>query len=395
MLSGVTAFFQNISAFPVARQIQPGQTYAGVVRTQNDALFIVSGNLQIPLEDGSGLLPGQRVTFQLNTSPAGAQLSITPELASNPTTTSTSPTSPVTSILEALGKLDLSHRIHGAVPRHAPAVETALRPLLTVLLAEQGAGSDLDQLAQIFVAVAPRLNPGQGAAIAIAQWLGLVPPSDSAAWRSLLLRSREEQSTAARIAASIRSEASASSLGNLKDSAATLASRLLNDPDFLHLLKEDGKLEPFKALAQRLQDRATGVDLQNLRGLDQTYQFIEIPVRESQGFRRAQVHAFEEKAGPDTPSGTTVRKTVLDLDTTRLGALWVSLQSVGTQCACSFRVVDPDVAALLNDEAAALEMALKEAGYVRASVSTALWDGNRDEALIAMLAPYQKLDLEV
>lgn len=395
MLNGVTAFFQNIAAFPMAREIQPGQTYAGVVRMQNDALVIVSGRLQIPLEEGSGLIPGQRVSFQLTTTPAGAQLTITPELASGAAPTSPSPASPLTPILEALGKLDLAQRIHGAIPRHAPSTEAALRPLLTVLLAEQGLGADLDQLTQTLAAVAPQLSPGQGAALAIAQWLGLVPPSDSAAWRTLLLRSREEQSAAARIAASIKSEGSPGGLGALKESAATLASRLLDDPEFMQVLKEGGKLDSFKALAQRLQERATGVDLQNLRGLDQTYQFIEIPVRESQGFRRAQIHTFQEKSGTGTSPGNAVHKTVLDLETTHLGALWVSLQSVGPQCTCQFRVEDPAVAELLSSEASALEAALAEAGFARASVSATLWDGNREVALIAMLAPYQKLDLEI
>jgi hypothetical protein len=34
------------------------------------------------------------------------------------------------------------------------------------------------------------------------------------------------------------------------------------------------------------------------------------------------------------------------------------------------------------------------AGFAKATVTATLWDGNRDEALITLLAPYQKLDLE-
>ena len=395
MLSGVPAFFQNISSFPMAREIHPGQAYAGVVRAQDDVMIIVSGRLQIPLDEGSGLVPGQKVTFQLTTTPAGAQITISPELAAGAAPNSPTPASALTPILEALGKLELAQRIHGAIPRHAPTTDAALRPLLTVLLAEQGLGADLDQLARTLTAVAPQLSPGQGAALAIAQWLGLVPASDSAAWRTLLLRSREEQSVAARIAASIKSESSSGDLGALKKSAAALASRLLSDPEFMHALKEDAKLDPFKALAQRLQDRSTGADLQNLRSLDQSYQFLEIPVAESQGFRRAQLHTFEEKSGPARPPGSSVHTTVLDLETTHLGALWVSLQSAGPQCTCHFRVEDPAVAELLSKEAAALESSLADAGFGRAAVSATLWNGNREDALIAMLAPYQKLDLEV
>jgi len=396
MLSGIPSFFQSISALPIANDIQPGEVYNGVVRAQNNALVLTSGRIVINLDEGIGLVAGQRVTFQFNSTPTGLQLAITPQT----THASLQSASPdfgrmLAPILESLGKLELAPRIQGILPRELPATSSSLQPLLTVLLSEQGLGTDLDQFSQIVTSAAA--NPGglgQGTIQAIAQWLGLLPPTDRAAWQALLLRSREEQSAAARIAASLKPGASSSGLATLKESAASLATRLLDDPAFLQSLKEDGQLEPFKALAQRFQERATGVDLQNLRGLDQSYQFLELPVGEAHGFHRAHVHNFQEKSGQGKEGGPAVYRTVLDLETTQLGALWISLQRTGNQCACQFRVADPEVAALLESEGPTLKAALTEAGFTSVSVSTLVWDGNREDALIRMLAPFQKLDLE-
>jgi hypothetical protein len=396
MLSGVSPFLQSIAALPQATEVQPGQTYSAVVRVQNSALVMVSGQLLIPLDEGSGLVPGQRVSFQLNPSTTGLKLSITPESVAS--SAGASPPAPsldriLTPILESLGKLGLAHRIHGAIPRYAPTTSTTLQPLLMVLLSERALGTDLAQFSQLLSSVASQGALGQGTAQAIAQWLGLVPPTGSEAWRAILLRSREEQSAAARIAASLKTETGQTGLSGLKESAAALAGRLLADTDFLQALdKED--LEPFKALAHRIQERATGADLQNLRSLDQSYQFLELPVPESNGFHRAQLHTFQDKSGPGREIGAPVHRTVLDLETTQLGALWVTLRSTGNQCACQFRVEDSAVTDLLQSEAPALEAALTAAGFAGATVSAVLWNGNREEALIALLAPYQKLDLD-
>ncbi len=396
MVGGIPQFFQSIAALPVAKSIQPGQTYAAVVRLQDNVLVLTSGRLQIPLDDGTGLLPGQRVTFQLTTTASGPQLTITPELAagSSPGATAQPNLGRVLApILESLGKLELAPRIHGMIPRHAPATLSSLQPLLTVLLSERAPGADLDQFSQIIASAANQSGLGQGAVQAIAQWLGLVPATDSAAWHALVLRSRAEQIATARIAAALKAGGDQKGLASLKETPGSLADRLLSDPAFLQSLKDDGEVETFKALAQRIQERATGAELQNLRGLDQSYQFIELPVRERDGFHRAQIHTFQERSG-GREAGGAVSRTVLDLDTTQLGPLWVALQSAGNQCGCHFRVEDPEVLALLEGEAPALEAALSEAGFAKATVTATLWDGNRDEALITLLAPYQKLDLE-
>lgn len=396
MLSGVSQFFQSIAAFPQAKEIVPGQTYTGVIRVQNGSLILTSGRLQIPIDDAVGLLSGQRVSFQLRSTTDGPQLTITPEQAPGGAVPPSPPNLAriLAPILETLGKLDLAPRIHGMIPRHAPSTPVALRPLLAVLLSERALGADLERFTEVLSSGLSRGVFSPGTAAAIVQWLGLGPADDSGSWQALLLRSRQEQAVAARIAATIKDGSGQELLASLKDSAASLAERVLSEPEFLRALQEDGELENFKGLAHRIQERATGGELQNLRGLDQNYHFMELPLSESQGFHRAQIHTFHEKGSTGRSSGGTMHHTVLDIDTTRLGALWVALQSAGDQCNCQFRVEDADVAALIEAQAPTLEAALAAAGYGRVSVSATQWEGDREAALIAMLAPYQKLDLE-
>lgn len=396
MLSGIPSFFQTLSALPLGRHLQAGETYTGVVRAQDNTLVLAAGRLLIPLDEGIGLVAGQRVSFQFNTTPKGPQLTITPQTTAPLAQNSTPDLGRVLApILESLGKIALGPRIQGMIPRELPATSGSLQPLLTVLLSERALGADLEQFSQILQS--STANPGglgQGTVLAIAQWLGLVPPTDRAAWHAFLLRSREEQAAAARIARSLKPGGESSSFTALKESAASLAARLLDDPAFLHLLKEEGQLEPFKALAQRIQERVLGADLQNLRGIDQAYHFLELPVSEAQGFHRAQIHNFQEKSGQGKEEGAHVYRTVLDLEMTQLGALWIALQRTGDQCACQFRVAAPEVAALLESEGPALEAALTETGHASVSVTVSVWDGNREEALLRLLSPFQKLDLE-
>ena len=126
----------------------------------------------------------------------------------------------------------------------------------------------------------------------------------------------------------------------------------------------------------------------------QPYQFLELPVREADGFRRAHIHSFSEKGGGPNAPQTPTHRTVLDIETTRLGPLWIALHAAEGHCACRIKAVEHEVAALMRNEADALRESLQGAGYQNASVTVEPWDGNREEAVYQLLAPYQKLDLE-
>lgn len=398
MLSGsVPLLVQPISAFPQAASLQPGQRYGAVVREHQQGLALAAGRLLIPLPEGAGLSAGQRVLIEVLPGPGGPQLSISPEAGATAKAPA-GPPSPIQALLpllEALGRLDLAPRIHATLPRHLPGSGGHLGTLVQLLLSSEGLATDLETLARLLNTA--RDSGGLPSTLTgpVSKWLALVPGGAADEWHALILRTREVQGAIARIAASLKGGATAAPPDALKESTASLVSRLLADPAFAQWLDERGELDTFKSLAQRIQERAGGAELQNLRNLDQSYQFLDLPVPERLGFQRAQIHAFGGDAAGGRHPKNAIHRTVLDLELSHLGAVWVAVQSAGAACTCHFDVEDPEVATLIEAEAPALSEALRAAGYARAEVTAGLWDGDRARALLTLLAPYQKLDLEI
>lgn len=403
MLSGgVPITVQTVVPSPQTAALLPGQSYAGLVRNLQGALFAQIGTIQISLPESAALSAGQRVIVHVVD--AGKML----QLEVSPLPGQTAPPAPPTPgldrillpILQALGKLDLAPRIHAVLPPPLTPNTASLQPLLTVLLSERALGQDLQQLQQVLTHASARGVLSPETAAAVLRWLeqgsgtGTGDRSIVVAWRNLLEQARNEQSAASQIGRSLQSGGAGAGLASLKDSAASLIQRLLNDIGFTTWLRDEGTVEGFHRMAGRIQDRALGADLLNTRSLDQPYQFLELPVRESQGFLRAHVHSFSEER-PDGKLGQrTLHRTILDLDTTKLGPLWIALEAIGTRCTCRFRTANPDVAKALKAEIETLENRLRRAGFEHATVAAEPWDGDRETAVIQMLAPFQKLDLE-
>lgn len=379
-----------------SQSLQPGQTYSGVVRVHQGALVAQLAGAQLPLPEGAGLAPGQRIAVHILASGSAVQFEVAPAPASAapPQSGESALTALLRPLLQALGKLDQAPRAASLLPPQFPATGGSLQPLLTVLLADRGLGQDLQQLQQLLAGATARGGLAPDTISAIAQWIGLTPGATAETWQGLLERARAERAAAARIAQSLGPRGNAAGLAGLRDSAAALVQRLLNDAGFLNTLRERGELDPFRALAGRIQEHARGADLQNLRSLDQPYQFLELPVREDTGFRRAHVHSFSDARSGSRSGRDTVYQTVLDLDMTWLGPLWIGLRAVGSQCACRVRTTSPEVIALFEAEAPSLRDSLAKAGFPDATITAELWDGNRGDTLIELFAPFQKLDLE-
>ncbi|MBX3179272.1 MAG: flagellar hook-length control protein FliK [Candidatus Hydrogenedentes bacterium] len=400
-----------VTPAPPHAALYTGQTHSALIRLLDGALVAHTGPLSIPIPPDSGLREGQRVILTVRAAANGVQIEIRPVAPhAAPTATATSAqataaTSPgaapaattlsgaIQPVLEALGRTDLAPRIPAVLPPALPATAQAIEPVVRALLADRGAAQALGQFQQVLAALQPEGVLPPDLAASVTRWLGL--DSDRpAAWRALLDQARAEHHAAARIARAIASPAARAELAALRDSAASLAQRLLDDPAFRALATERGQLQNFQEAANRLAEHTRGADLQNLRSLDQPYQFLSLPVRESGGFFRADLHLFGEGGAQGRGRRGQPAQAILDLDTTRLGPLWVALRAAGTHCACHIRAADPGVAAHLAESAPALREALATAGYPDADVTVEAGDGDRIEALIHLLAPYQKLDLE-
>lgn len=397
MLSGgLPPILQTVAPSAQTAALIPGQTYAGVVRVQNGILLAQLGALQVPLPEGAALTAGQRISVLVLASGSTLQLEITALGATaQPAGEGPSIGSILQPILQALGKLELAPRAGSVLPQQLPPSTGTLQPLLAALFSERALGADLQQLQQVLLKVSGLgiLTPEN--AIAVARWLEIgMGPDAAAAWRNLLDRGRAEQAATARIARALQAGGAPSGLASLKESAASLILRLLSDSRFMAWLRDGGESEGFEALAGRIRERAAGGELLNSRSLDQPYQFLELPVSARDGFLRAHIHSFSDDTGGGRRGERAVFRTILDLETTRLGPLWISLQATGDHCACRFRAADPAIADLLDTEANALRQSLGEIGYRDVSITAEHWDGNREAAVLDLLAPFQKLDLE-
>ncbi len=373
--------------------LQAGRSYSGIVRAQPDGLVALIGRIQVPLDTSTGLEAGQRILVQVQAQGDGLQLSIRPQATSgspNPLAVSTL----LASILQSAGRSDLARQASILLPRQAPTNAAALRALVSLLLSERGTGQDIQQLQQ-FIASATNqgiLSPDAGAALS--PWLALTALADAAAWQDLLRRSRSERNAIARLARLVGGKNATGTVSDIRSSLGSLTQRLLDDQAFQTWLRDQGSEESFKALSERVLDRATGRDVQNLRSLDQPYQFLELPLPKEQGFLRLQLHFFSEGGQHSEKSPDGVHRTVLDLDLTNLGPLWVDLRCQGHQCQCQFRVSSPALVASLETSASELEVALAALGYTKASVTVEAWDGDHESALLSLLTPYQALNLE-
>jgi len=403
----------QLAATHDAVALQAGRTYSGVVRVAPEGLVALVGRIQIPLDIASGLAAGQRVLVDVQAQAGGLQLTVRGQIFTGPESGPPHTAAPqgavpqatnpqgaaalaavLDTIVQAAGRPELAARLAALLPRQTPASEATLRALISTLLSERGAGQDVQQLQQ-FVARASGegiLTPDTGRALS--PWLALTALADSAAWHDLLRRARSERHAASQLARTVLGKHGASTFPDLKNALNSVAQRLLENPAFQSWLRENGQAEAFRALAERTLERATGGDAQNLRALNQPYQFLELPISAEHGFFRLQAHFFSEGGGGKDGQNDLEHRTVLDVETTRLGPVWIDIRSRLRACACNFRMATAELAAAVEAGADELEEALRALGYRQVRVTVSPWDGDRESALIALLAPFQPLDLE-
>lgn len=372
-----------------------GQHYSGVIRSQPDGLTAIVAGLKLPVDADSGLQVGQRVHVQVQAQGKHLQLTIqaaTPPAASPENTGANGAL--LRAVLQQLGRPELEAPLTTLLPRQAPTSTESIRALVSSLLLERGTGRDIQQLQQLLSQAVQQgvLPPDAGAVLS--PWLSLTALSDAKDWYDLLRRSRSERNAAAQLAQSIRGEAPVGSLAALKQSLNSLTHQLLDEAAFQNWLRREGLEESFKALADRSAERALGSDVQNLRSLDQAYQFMELPLGEEQGYRRLQLHVFSEEASRHGSEKHPLHRTVLDLELSQLGPMWIDLRAQGSHCRCNFQVMTPALVTQLNDIAGELHEKLSMVGFPHTHITASLWNGDREAALLALLSPYQGLDLD-
>ncbi len=375
-----------------APTLRPGQVLSSRVLAQGDGLALQIAGARVPVAADSGLSPGQRVQVEVQQTAHGLALRVTPQ-AATPVPSSTTGTAglaaPLLAALAQLGATDAESMTaaQAVLPNQPPLPADAMRQLLSLFLARQDLGSALDNLARMAqqLAAAGFLEPGKAAGLT--SLLAQLPGIDAERLRAWARRWSEQ--AARPIEARLALSDDTAPLSN--DLRAQILA-LRDDPELAERLRAAGQFEEFSSRLSAVLDRLTGSHLQNLRGTELPYVFFEVPFPEQSPIRRALVHLLGGQ-GRGEPFDAENASLVLDLSTTHLGDLWVTLRAVRGHCQCTFRAGSEETVSRINEAAQTLSAALGEAGYARAEVRAVLWQGNRLEAISDLFAGLGGLDV--
>lgn len=367
--------------------IKPGQVHQGVISENEGSIFVVVRGQKIPIEAQQALAAGQRVAVEVIEGADGRALRITPQ----PVQSSAPPPADALrnalfDALKALGVLTRSNTAARIPPTWLPPSAEGLRQLVSLFVLRDTLGQDIRQIAQwVQQAVNARALPAQTLEGILFLFTGGDAPLMAARLRQLV----RARSMEAQLASLASGETPETILSGLERDLRTVLEHLLEDEAFQGFLRSHGKVRAFQQTAQRTLDRLDGASVQNLRGIEHPYAFLELPMPPDGPIRHAQVHFFSRGRG----SGSDHALVALDLDTTRLGGLWITLFAAAGQCNCHFHATEQGAVDAIGAAADELAIALGEAGYANPRVAASLWDGDRLAAAAEFLECFDGVDL--
>lgn len=296
-------------------------------------------------------------------------------------------------VFQALGQPGLAERAASLTPRSLPPADASVR-LVASLFLERGADTALiDRLVSIV-----RQGVAAGAASSEQErtLVSLLARAAGGDTKELQAALRVAAQVASRTpeAAIARALAQSAGAAGVAEDLRTVLHQLRNSEPFRAFLEQSGQHREFTTAASNVMDRVSASQLQNLRGFETSYLYFEPAFLPGSGLNRAHIHVFGDGGGRQSfaADNSTV---VLDLSTTRLGDLWITLSAVHGVCTCVFRASAAPIADLIGAHARELEQILSEsAGYTHAQVKAVIWDGDRFGAAVELFRPLQGLDTE-
>jgi hypothetical protein len=375
------AFLQSLPA-PAGGGLPSSGSFTAVVQGRGADLWISLGGTKVPLQAESGLAPGQAVAVHVTTSEGRVHLRIQPAPlpAQPPPAAPASPglASIAAGVLQTLGLNGAPDDAAAIAPAALAAKPQALRSLLSLLDGRTPPGRDLQALLNVVSSAASSGALPQALAADFAALAGALQARDSEGLLQVLRRhgSRAGRSLEARLGV----QAGAGSLEELAQAVGqdlrAQVGRLLVEGELEAFLRGRGEWEGFREAAGRVMERLAGRDLMNLHGLEQPYVFLDVPFPPDAPIRHGQIHMWGRGRGKNAIDAARA-EVVLDLETTRLGNLWISLSLGSGHCLCTLRADRAENAAVLEAAAGELAQALNGCGYAEARVRVAFWDGNR------------------
>lgn len=375
--------------------LRAGQVLQGMIDGTRPHLSVMVSGTRVPLPESVNLVSGQPVSIEVVETTQGLQLRISPRPEGSGTEAppaALAGAQPISMgqlagrILETLYGIRMEGEAERLVPSALPRSDAAVRIALAAFAGRASLGQDLQAISELV-----RQAGGGGGTLSEASQAALAILAQSVAGDvdgvEFLIREMQasaERPAEARIAAALAQgteEAAVEGRHSLRDVLAGLR----RDESLAGRLRGIGQLRVFQETVDRALDKITGAQLQNLRGMEQAYHFLEVPFGPDTGIFRAQVHFFGDGGGGRRGFDARNSMVAFDLSTTNLGDLWVSLRAARGYCECRLSATSPEVVRAIEGAAGELDSALREAGYERVSVRAALWNGDRlAEAAVLM-----------
>ncbi|NIA15970.1 MAG: hypothetical protein GWP08_18050 [Nitrospiraceae bacterium] len=402
----VQAAIVNLASRAVdAALFRAGQTLQGIVEGSGTNLSLLVRGARLPLPEGAALTPGQAVSAEVVETPEGIQLRVAP-LPTSPAATSqgtaaesASPASPlaqlVATVLESLGVVRPPESVVDLLPPQLPQTDAAIRLLVTLFAGSRALGGDLELLTALLEQAAqsgavPQSVSGEAAAVLLPLLI-----RDAGDLGAVLQRVAVDsgRSVEGRVAQALASGDLTSLETALRGDVRALIGQLRNHEGLLTHFRQTGQLRVFQEVAERVVGRLSSIDLQNVRGVEQPYAFVELPFSGEAGVYRAHIHFFGEGGGKRRRFETANGMVAFDLSTTRLGDLWIALRSNRGYCECRLSATSEEVVQALDAASGELAEVLRDVGYERVTVSASLWDGDRLRETVALMRRFSGLNV--
>ena len=389
--------------------VRAGQTLQGVVEGVPGRMTVVAAGARIPLPESASLTPGQAVVVEVRENAQGLQLRVTPVAQRGAPALVQTPAAPLASalpldmigaILKALGSSLPTETAAQLLPGSVPQTESVIRALLTQFVVRASVGEDLERIA---ATLTQALAAGDVTEDAVREVLALRAeqrPSTAPEYEAFVRRAADH--SGARLEARI-AEALASSdpqhMGSrleeiFQSDLRAVLSRLQSNESLDAHLRQTGQAKTFNTAVDRVLDRLAGNQFQNVRGLEQPYWFIELPLAPGGPIQQAQLHVFEDKYGPGRAADVKNASVMLNVTTTRLGNLWIALQTDEGACSCRFCATTPAAAQAIEDASGELAQAFAQAGYSSAAIHVALWDGDVPRETATLMRRFAGLNVK-
>lgn len=360
-----------------------GGPHQGRIVATPNGLALEVRNTQVPLPSDVTLPVGARAELVVSAESNSVRVSLLPPQSSPPSQSAESLTALVRQVLSTLDVAPNSRAesVATLLPRSLPLSQTVVRSAVELLTARGALGNDLATLIDTLTHAEQRGVLTRDTVQPLAQLLTRVQSlSSQEVANGLQQWVREAASPVERLLASLLTGGrSATELQTVAD-LRTQVARWRTDTSLRGFLQPLGEWDGFVETADRVLQRLAGGQVQNARGIEETYLFLEIPMNADQGVRSAQIHFFGEGGSRDG-KGSQPGRVILDLSTSALGDMLVFLEVLGENCACTFRATTPETLTVLEKASRELADSLKDAGFAQSRVGVTMWNGDRIEAL--------------